>query len=255
MLTRSVHQIRALRCIVGAVCFSVFLYNSKLLLFFAAATAVLPLVLDFFCYELFTMLEWNSAQHIPWHTMAALGNAALLMCLVMYTHMGVFARECALSWFVVCVLSVARHHLLCKLSYTGPLQSTVNRALRFLCGFVSLIAFLVIFGAHLLEYYSLILSTFVAMGIIFGSSLSRICESFLFLFAEHSFSQGDMITLCSVGVSILPESTMMTVKEIRLMSTTCVLQDSGSSIILPNRVLQDCAVIHHGSTVKSIQTA
>jgi small-conductance mechanosensitive channel len=24
--------------------------------------------------------------------MAALGNAALLMCLVMYTHMGVFAR-------------------------------------------------------------------------------------------------------------------------------------------------------------------
>ncbi|KAG5183997.1 hypothetical protein JKP88DRAFT_315618 [Tribonema minus] len=112
--------------------------------------------------------------------------------------------------------------------------ATLNRALTGVSLIITSFAALAILGVNLLQNSVLIVSTFVASSIVFGSSLQRFFEGIILVYASKPFEVGDRIQINDMCVLI---------KNISILTTHAVCAD-GQYCILSNAQLKDAVIIN-----------
>ncbi|KAG5187375.1 hypothetical protein JKP88DRAFT_243888 [Tribonema minus] len=112
--------------------------------------------------------------------------------------------------------------------------ATLNRALGGISLIVTTFTALAILGVNLLQNSVLIVSTFVASSIVFGSSLQRFFEGIILVYASKPFEVGDRVQI---------NDMCLLIKNISILTTHAVCAD-GQYCILSNAQLKDAVIIN-----------
>lgn len=132
-----------------------------------------------------------------------------------------------------------RSNLHVNLENYQSMINTLDRVLLSICAVIMLFVTMFIFKLPVLKNGPLIISIFLALSIMFGSTLTRFFEGLVFVFLIRPFNVGDTVFIKDEA----SREYCHTVSSMHLLTTVFVRED-GQTVIMSNFRLKDLIIIN-----------
>lgn len=132
-----------------------------------------------------------------------------------------------------------RSNLQCNLENYEVMMSTLNNVLTAISAVVMLFVILFICKLPVLKNGPLIISIFLALSIMFGSTLTRFFEGLVFVFMLRPINVGDVVFIKDEA----SKEYCFTVLSLHLL-TTAFVRDDGQTVIMSNYRLKDAVIVN-----------
>ncbi|KAI8469577.1 MAG: hypothetical protein J3K34DRAFT_423254 [Monoraphidium minutum] len=136
----------------------------------------------------------------------------------------------------VASLISARADLAATLQDTDSIVASLAVGLGCILHAVFIAFYLLIFGVDIVQGFSTLSASVLALTFVFGETLKCVFENSIYLFVAHAFDVGDTLQLAG-------ESSWWRVKKIGLMNSS-FLKANGDVVVAPNSKLRTSAVIN-----------